>query len=387
MSTNPINNYLAIAFKDRVSIFGKLKNECDNLVDFDVSEALVKWSFNGKYLIISGKNKNIKKKDTYCIYAIDYLHYNTIKVIENIPYKITKLKLIDDRYLFYLLSDNIISGYFLEMVDGSHSLNELYKNDQRYILSNRKFPRIFYYSDKSHHYSTFDYDFSLKMLVVIEYSNHKMHLIIPKKGKHSHYEDIEINNCNLLQIKIIKEMKILVGGDDKGTLNIYNWPFKGYDYKPVVTLNENLRTYIRLDKEGIKTMITFRNYHTFITLFNNSNIFINDLLVNKEGTYKTFEYFTKRLKPQVELFFPIYSLYEMKKEDILKKDQNSKDLDDGTEKMKKIMDEDLKEIQDNYNSECKNMEENIRYNVNEEDVLSFDAESVLPACQGTVREA
>jgi len=367
MSANPINNYLAIAFKDRVSIFGKLKNECDNLVDFDVSEALVKWSFNGKYLIISGKNKNIKKQDTYCIYAIDYLHYNTIKVIENIPYKITKLKFIDDRYLFCLLSDNIISGYFLEMTDGCHSLYELYKNDQRYMLSNRMFPRIFYYSDKSHHYSTFDYDFSLKMLVAIEYTNHKMHLIIPKKGKHTHFEDIEINNCNLLQIKIIKEMKILVGGDDKGILNLYNWPFKGYDYKPVVTLNENLRTFIRLDKEGIKTMINFRNYHTFITLFNSSNIFINDLLVNKTGIFKTFEYFTKRLKPQVELFFPIYSIYEMKKEDILKKDQNSKDLDDGTEKMKKIMDEDLKEIQDIYNSECKNMEENIRYNANEED--------------------
>ena len=54
ISTNPINNYIAIAFKNKVSIFGKLKNVCESLVDFEVSDSLVKWSFNGKYLIISG---------------------------------------------------------------------------------------------------------------------------------------------------------------------------------------------------------------------------------------------------------------------------------------------------------------------------------------------
>ena len=378
MSTNPINNYLAISFKNKVSIFGILKNICESLIDIDVSDSFVKWSFNGKYLIVSGKNKNIKKKDTYCLYVVDYLGYNTIKVIENIPFRITKLKYIDDRYVFCLLSDNIISGFFLEISDCSHSLFELYnKEEEHYILSNRQFPRIFYHSNKSHHYTTFDYDSSLKILIALEYSVNKMHLLIPKKSKTSKIikENIEIKNCNLLKIKLVKELKILIGGDDMGTLNIYNWPFKAYDYKPV--LNENLRTYINLDVEAIKSMINFKNYHYFITLFNNSTIFINELLINKNSSYKPFEYFNKRMKPQMELFFKVYTLYEMKKDDIIIKDQNAQYLDEGIEKIKKIMEEDIQDIQDAYNFECKNMEENIIQNTNEEEKKFQDIQQDL----------
>ena len=378
ISTNPINNYIAIAFKNKVSIFGKLKNVCESLVDFEVSDSLVKWSFNGKYLIISGKNKNIKKKENYCLYVVDYLKYNTIKVIESIPYKITELKFIDDRYLFCLLSDNIISGFFLQIIDNSYSLYELYKKEKdHYILANKQFPRIFYYSNKTHHYSTFDYDSNLKILIAIEYSLNKMHLLIPKKSKNSkiYNENIEIKNCNLFKIQLIKELKILVGGDDMGTLNIYNWPFKNYDYKP--NLNENLRTHINLETEGIKTMLNFKNYHSFITLFNNSTIFINELLINKNNSYKPFEYFNKRMKPQMELFFQVYSLYEMKKEDIFKKEQNAEYLEERIEKIKKIMDEDIQEIQDAYNLECKTMEKDILHNADEEEKKFKDIEQDL----------
>ena len=378
ISSNPINNYIAIAFKNKVSVYGKLKNICDSLIDIEVSEAQIKWSFNGKYLIIAGKNRNPKKKDTYCLYVVDYLRYNTIKVIQNIPYKITELKFIDERYLFCLLSDNIISGFFLQVTDNSHSLLELYqKEEEHYILSRKQFPRIYYHSNKSHHYSTFDYDSFLKILIAIEYSVNKMHLLIPKKSKSSkiYTENIELKNCNLLKIQIIKELKILIGGDNTGTINIYTWPFKGYDYKP--NLKENLRSYINLEIEGIKSMVNFKNYHTFITLFNNSTIFINELLVNKNNTYKPFEYFNKRMKPQMELFFQVYSLYEMKKEDILIKEENAKYLDEGIEKMKNIMEEDLEGIQNEYNSECQQMENNIKQSACEEDKKYKDIENDL----------
>ena len=378
LSTNPANNYIALAFKNKVSIYGKLKNICDTLVDIDIGEAQVKWTFNGKYLVIAGKNRNIKKKETFCLYVLDYLRYNTIKVIENIPFKITKLKFIEDRYLFCLLSENIVSGFFLQISDSSHSLYELYKKEEEhYLLSNRQFPRIFYHSSKSHHYTTFDYDTNLKMLIAIEHTYNKMHFIIPKKTKSSkiYTEDIEIKNCYLSKIRLIKELKILVGGDDMGTLNIYNWPFKDYDYKP--NLNENLRTYINLGIDGLKSMISFRNFHSFITLFNNSTIFINELLVSKINEYKPFEYFNKRMKPQIEVFFQVYSLYEMKKEDILKKEKNAEYLDEGIEKIKNIMDENIQDIQNEYNSECKTMEENIKQNTKEEEKKYKDLEKDL----------
>ena len=315
ISMNPINNYLAISFKNKVSIFGKLKNLCEALINLEVSDSLVKWTFNGKFLIITGKNRNNKKKDdTYCLYAVDYLKFNTIKVIENVPYKITKIKFIDDRYIFCLLSDSIISGFFLEITDCSHSIYELYKKEElHYILANKQFPRIFYHSNKTHHYTTFDYDSKLKLIIALEYSVNKMHLLIQKKNKGTKtvVEDIEIKNCNLLKVKLVKELKILIGGDDMGSLNIYNWPFKDYDYKP--NINENLRTCINVEIEAIKSMINFRNYQYFITLFNNSTIFINELLVSKGNVYKPFEYFNKRMKPQMEIFFDVYICMKRKK--------------------------------------------------------------------------
>ena len=387
ISTNPINNYIAIGFKDKVSIYGKLKNICDKLIDIDVSEANVKWNFNGKYLIIAGKNKNIKKKESFCLYVLDYLRYNTIKVIENIPFKISKLKFIDDRFIFCLLSDNIISGFFLQISDSSHSLYELYKKgEEHYILSNRLFPRIFYHSNKSHHYTTFEYDSKLKILIAIEHSANKMHLLIPKESKSSkiYTNDIEIKNCHLVKIKLIKELNILICGDDQGTLYIYNWPFKDYDFKP--NLNENLRNYVHLGIDSIKSMICFKNYHSFITLFNNSTLFINELLISKINAYKPFEYFTKRMKPQIELLFQVYSLYEMKKEDILKKEQNAKYLDEGIEKIKNIMDEDLQDIQNEYNSECKTMEENIKQNTKEEEKKYKDMEQDLKSLKEKMGE-
>ena len=365
---NPINNFMAVSYKNKVSIFTKLKDKCDTMVEIDVEEPNAKWSFNGKYLVICGKNKIAKKKDSYCLYIIDYLKYNTIKVLENIPNKITKMKLIDDRYLFCLISDNIISGFFLEFTDFSYSLYDLQKQEKEfYKLSNLQFPRIYHYSNRNHHYSTFDYDNKLKILIAIERSINKLHLIITKKGKNSNkYTDIEIKDCNLLKIKLVKELGILIGGDNKGTINIYNWPFKDYDFSKNLSLKDNLSSYVNIDTGSIRSMIHSKNYHLFITLFKNS-IFINELLVNKNNSYKSFEYFNRRLKPQIEFNFPIYSVYEVKESDLEKKEETAQLLQDGMDKVKNVIEEHFQGIQEDYNADFQYMENSIKVKTKDEE--------------------
>ena len=371
ISANPINNYLAISHKDKLAIYVKIKDKCEILTNIDIEEPNARWIFNGKYMIISGKNKVVKKKSktkTYCLFIVDYLYFNTIKVLEGIPNKITKIKFFDDRYLFCLLSDNIITGFFTEISDFSHCLYETQKQqNELYKLSNLQFPRVYHYSNRLHHYSTFEYDTKLKILIAIESSVNKMHLILTKKKKRNiKYEDIEIEDCNLLKIKLFKELGVLIGADNKGSINIYNWPFKDYDYNKKVNLKENLHSYVNIDTGKILSMIHFKNYHYFITLYKNS-IFINELLINKYNTYKPFEYFHRRLKPQIEFTFPIYSIYDVKTCDLDKKEETSQALQKGIDKIKNVTEEYFQDIQELYNIDYKNMEENIRKNSQIED--------------------
>ena len=365
-STNPMNNYLAVSFKDKVVIYTKIKDRCEILAEIDVEEANSKWCFNGKYLVINAKSKNIKKKKSkkaYCLYLVDYLKFNTIKVLEDVPNKITKLKFINDRYLFCLISDNIISGFFLEISDFSHTLYETQKQlNEKYKLSNLQFPRIYNYSNIDHHYSTFDFDMKNKILITIERAINKMHFIIIKKGKKGYrYEDIEIENCNILKIKLVKELKILIGADNKGTINIYNWPFKNYDDNTKCNLKENLHSYVNIDTAGIRSMINYKNYHLFITLYNNT-IFINELLINKYNSFKPFEYFHKRTKPQIEFNFPIYSIYDIKTSDLIKKEETAQFLQEGIDKVKNVIEEHFQDIQEDYNANFHEMEETIKQN-------------------------
>ena len=169
-----------------------------------------------------------------------------------------------------------------------------------------------------------------------------------------------------LKIKLFKELGVLIGADNKGSINIYNWPFKDYDYNKKVNLKENLHSYINIDTGKILSMIHFKNYHYFITLYKNS-IFINELLINKYNTYKPFEYFHRRLKPQIEFTFPIYSIYDVKTCDLDKKEETSKALQKGIDKIKNVTEEYFQDIQELYNIDYKNMEENIRKNSQIED--------------------
>jgi hypothetical protein len=164
----------------------------------------------------------------------------------------------------------------------------------------------------------------------------------------------------------VKELGVLIGGDNKGTINIYNWPFKGYDFNKNISLKENLNSYINIDTGPIRSMIHYKNYHAFITLYHNS-IFINELLINKNNSYKPFEYFHKRLKPQIEFNFPVYSIYEVKKSDLAKKEETSQFLQEGMDKVKNVIEEHFLDVQEEYNVDFKQMEETIkRSTINEE---------------------
>jgi hypothetical protein len=239
---------------------------------------------------------------------------------------------------------------------------------------------VFYHSHKYAHYTNFDYDFGNKILLTIEHAEYKLHLIIPKKEKPKNpkaslINDIEIPNCHLIHIKIIKELKVLIGGDDTGNLIVYNWPFRNYDTKP--NLAQNIKSYLNLDTEAIKCMVNFRNYHSFIVLLNNSTCFLVELLINKYGQFTTFEYFSKRIKPQTELLFPIYSFYELKKNDILDKEQNVKELEKCMKDIKVVIEKSIENLQNEFQEEFTSMENTIKISTEKEEQKLVEIEKDL----------
>ena len=98
----------------------------------------------------------------------------------------------------------------------------------------------------------------------------------------------------------------------------------------------------------------------------NSSVFINDLLILKNGEYKTFEYFSKGTKPQIELFIQPYIMYDIKTEDIVRKEKNSELLDKAKKVLKITMDENLKEIETSHLNELDSIINNLNQNTHEE---------------------
>ena len=51
LSVNSTNNLIAIAFKEKVRIYGNLKNNFELFSDLKVKDSLIKWSIKGDFLI------------------------------------------------------------------------------------------------------------------------------------------------------------------------------------------------------------------------------------------------------------------------------------------------------------------------------------------------
>ena len=187
-------------------------------------------------------------------------------------------------------------------------------------------------------------------------------------------EIIEIN-CNLINVKLFKDLHVLIAGDNDGELRLYKWPLKGYENKNEekvinsnININNSLINSIKLDNGNVSELINYKNYSAFLTLTDLTHIFITQLYICKNNEFKPLEYFSKPTKPTIELFIEPYETYEMSQETILNKEKNVEILQDSMEKIKNVMEKEIENIQDSIRTEIKNMEKNINQSVENEKI-------------------
>ena len=374
-SANSTNNLIAIAFYDRVNIYGKLKDKIHLYCELDVADSLVKWSTKGDILIICGLNRNPKKPKSYCLYFLDSRRFNTIHVFENLKNKTKEINFIDeDRYLFCMLQNSYIMGIYLNIFSHRKSFLELFERNKNETISSNFFKLVYTHNPRGKSYTHFDYDSKLQIVIALDSNNNKMYLI-PDSQK-ADIETIEII-CNLVNVKLIKELHVLVGGDTYGALKIYKWPFKGYENleenKNInININESLIDFVNLDEGSVSTLINYKNYSSFLTLTDLTHIFLSKVYICKNYEFKPLEYFSKPTKPQIELFITPYNFYEMSTEEMILKEKNVDILNDAIEKIKEVMEEEIKVIKDSNLVEIQNMENNIKQNV-ESEIIKLDS--------------
>ena len=382
-SSNNSNNLLAIAFKNKVSIYGKMKEMIHLYCELEVEDAVVKWSSKGDILVICGLNKNPEKQKSYCLYILDAVKYNTIHCFENLISKVKIMKFYDeDKYLFCLMENSYIMGIYLNIFYNSITNLEYLKENKNPKIYSNYLKLIFKHNSGNNHYDDFEYDPKLQMAITLDINNKKMYLIsdMSKTDK----KIIEINNCDLTCLKLINELKILIGGDSTGSIKIYKWPLKGFvdvdtinneDYDLDISiskincdinLNESLIHNLNLDEGKVSQLISFKNYSSIITLTNNKNIFLSNITIFKEYDYKTFQYFSKSKKPQIELFIEPSEIYPMNINEIKEKENNFDILCQGMEKMRTIMHQRIEEINNSSKAEMQILESNIKDNVETE---------------------
>ena len=375
-SANNSNNLFAVAFKNKVNIYGKMKDIIQLYCELDIEDSYVKWSTKGTILSICGLNRNPNKSKSYCIYLVDAINFNTIHCFENLVKKIIDFKFIDDdKYLFGLMENSYIMGCYLNLFSDSNSKLEFWRENKYDKIHSKFFKIMFIHNSGNKHYDIIDYDPKLEIAITLNIKN-KILYLIPDMHK-TDKKLVEIHNCNLRTIKIINELQILLAGDENGSINIYKWPLEGYIKDPEeeslneeisnitheINLNDSLISRINLDEGGVSQLITFKNYSSIITLTNNKNIFISNINIFKDFDHKPFQYFSKSIKPQIELFIEPYEIYAMNIEEIISKENKYNILCNGMEKMRQIMNEEIDDIKRSNKTEIQIMENNIKENV------------------------
>ena len=372
-SINSTNNLIAISFSNKVNIYGKLKNKIHLYCEFNVADSIVKWNSKGNLLVICGLNRNPKKPKSYCLYFIDPVKFNTIHVFENLRNKAKDMKFIDeDKYLFCLLDNSYIMVIYLNIYGSRKSYQELNENNKKEKIPNNYFKLIYTHNSRGRTYNYFDYDSKLQIVIALNSENNKMYLIPDSQTIDD--EIIEIN-CNLINVKLFKDLHVLVAGDNDGELRLYKWPLKGYENKNEekiinsnININNSLINSIKLDNGNVSELINYKNYSAFVTLTDLTHIFITQLYICKNNEFKPLEYFSKPTKPTIELFIEPYETYEMSQETILNKEKNVEILQDSMEKIKNVMEKEIENIQDSIRTEIKNMEKNINQSVEHEKI-------------------
>ena len=372
LSVNSTNNLIAIAFSDKVNVYGKLKDKIHLYCQFEVGDSTVKWSSKGDILIICGLNRNPNKPKSYCLYFIDSVKFNTIHVFENLKNKAKDIKFIDeDKYLFCLLDNSYIMGIYLNIFGNCKSYQELNERNKNEKISNFYFKLIYTHNSKGRNYTFFDYDSKLELLLALDSDNRKLYLIPDSRKTGNEIPEIY---CDLINMKLIKELHVLVGGNRDGEMSLYKWPLKGYECLDEesnisnININNSLINLVKLDKGNVSKLINYKNNSAFLTLTDLTKIFITKIYICKNCEFKPLEYFSKPTKPQIELLMEPYEIYEMSHEEILKKEKNVLILGEAMKKIKKIMEEEIRDIQKSVKTEILNMEKNINLSVDNEKI-------------------
>ena len=369
ISACPLNNLLALSFPNKVSIFSKIKKNIVPFCEFEVSDSIVKFNAKGNFLLIGGLNRNEKLKKTYCLYFIDTFTLNTVHVLENLAYKIKRIKFFsNDKYIFIELANSYIIGYYVNTQNNSLTMHEMYQDRNEDIANGNLFKIIFRFNPGGKVFECFDYDDENYLLAALQVVANKMGLIsnYPKNEKRKNfYTEFD---CTLNTMKIVKELGVLIGGDKDGSIKVYKWPFKKSDNDEIININNYFLNSINLHNDSITFISSSKNYSKFITMGNDSNLLISRLQIEKYDSFKDFEYFTKPSKPHIETFILPYSMYEMKNDDIKTKEKNVEILENAVIKLKQTMDENIEDIRNMHNTELENMKNNLKQNIDDEDV-------------------
>ena len=368
ISACPLNNLFAISFPHKVTIFSRIKKHIYPFCDLDVSDSIVRFNSKGDILVVGGLNKNESLKKTYCLYFIDIFTFNTIHVLENLAFKVKRIKFIsNDKYVFIELSNSYIIGFYINIQNTSLTIHEMYQDRNDDIVNGNLFKIIFRFNPGGKIFECFDYDEDNHLLAALQVESNKMGIVtnFPKNEKKKNfYTEFD---CTLNTIKIVKELNILIGGDKDGAIKVYRWPFKKLEDE-VINMNNYFLNSINLHEDSISFISSARNFSSFITMGNDSNLLISHLQLEKYDKFKDFEYFTKPSKPNIETFIIPYAMYEMKNDDIKTKEKNVEILENAVIKLKQTMDENIEDIRNMHNTELENMKNNLKQNIDDEDV-------------------
>ena len=373
-SNCPATNLFAITFPTKVKIYSKIKNKLHIFVELEVKNAIIKWSDKGDIIAIGGENRkeivSSKKKKGYCLYFIDAFSYNTVNVIENLAHKIVQMKFIDnDNYIFCLLENSYIVGFYINTSGNSINLHQMFeeRNDD---VNNNQFKIIFTFNPKGKQISCFDYDEHTELVVALHKEGDRMSIVSSSKPATPQASPKNINielSSTLKCIKIIKELNVLIGGDKDGSVKVFKWPICDTSNESLlIRIDDYLMSSVTIHETQLTEMLSAKNYRSFLTMSSDSTIILSSLQIKKNNEYKNFEYFPKQLHPQIEMLIPPVSMYEMKVENITRKERNVEILDKAMIRMKQTMEADIEEIRNVHKTELENMENNLKQNTDDE---------------------
>ncbi|MCQ2816216.1 MAG: hypothetical protein MJ252_03010 [archaeon] len=390
------NNLVAVTTPKYLIIKSKIQDKLEDFCRLPITEGIVQWSSKGNYIAVGGKNNDDKPSKyhptlnmAYCLFIIDALTYQTIDVVE-FTKKIVKIKFIDnDTFLFVKTEDNCVYGYYMNIINSSISFVQMLKEQKTVTkttkgtivepcdVSTRHLKEVFF-----HRFTTskeavnlevkegkeiydFDYDEKENLLIATQPKRGKLMLIQRKGLGNTNKKEID---SQLTCIKIVKELKVLFGGDTKGNILIYKWPFEfDFDkFKP-----DNLMFSVRLHEKYTTHLQISNNFETVISAGKDTNgnisIISSDLKakLKGEGYFRNFKLFTEEIIPKSQQLIQFHKIYEMRIEEIEKKKENTKLLYDAKVKIDRIVTDNLEELRNTFKTQLENIESSYQANINE----------------------